>query len=133
MRETVNSLKTYFTIVAVLNAIGGTAAILVAAESPLILLPIGLLGLGFAVVYLYLRLNCRNLLIHSPGTMNAVIVANMGFQVLGFLINMLIGIGGEAVVRLVVGLLIGWYLLNSIKRLSKEEQAKQWAKEQASS
>lgn len=52
MRETVGSLKAYFTVVAVLGLIGNSSTIAASQINPLFLI-IGLIGLAFSVAYLY--------------------------------------------------------------------------------
>jgi hypothetical protein len=140
MRETVRSLKAYFIVIAVLGLIKSisTLSFIVIAvlsfresistlpfwsHSPLFLI-ISLIGLAFALAYLYIGISLRKLLAESPKTINNVILASMAYQVLNFLSSLLNGVQVASIVQLAIGLLITWYLLNSVKRLSVEENAK---------
>lgn len=123
MRETVRSLKTYFIVIAVLGLIGSISSLPLWSLSPLFLI-FGLIGLAFALAYLYIGISLRKLLAESPKTINNVILASMAYQVLNFLLSLLNGVQVASIVQLAIGLLITWYLLNSVKRLSLEENAK---------
>lgn len=140
MRETVRSLKAYFIVIAVLGLIKSisTLSLIVIAVlafresistlslwslSPLFLI-IDLIGLAFALAYLYIGISLRKLLVDSPKIINNVILASMAYQVLNFLLSLLNGVQLSSIIQLAIGLLITWYLLNSVKRLSLEENAK---------
>ena len=73
-------------------------------------------------MYFYFGVALRKLLLSSPKIIRGVILATMGFQVMIFLLNLLRGELG--IVRLIIVLLILWYILNNVKRLSSEEQSK---------
>jgi hypothetical protein len=67
----------------------------------------------------------RKLLARSSKIVVGVILASMGFLVLDFLSTLLVGLPFEMVgelIRLIIGLLITWYLLSNVKRLSYELQ-----------
>lgn len=133
MRETVNSLKTYFFVVAVLNLIGSLATPIAAAEEPLLLV-FGAIGFGFAIAYFYLRFNLRRLLVHSPNVINGVIYANAGYQVLLFALGFFADPPfTQGIPRLAIGLAIAAYLLHSVKRLSQEERDKKAAHSETAS
>jgi hypothetical protein len=123
MRETVRSLKAYFIVIAVFGLIGSISTLSLWSLSPLFLI-IGLIGLAFALAYLYIGISLRKLLAESPKTINNVILASMAYQVLNFMSSLLNGLKVASIVQLAIGLLITWYLLNSVKRLSVEENAK---------
>lgn len=123
MRETVRSLKAYFIVIAVLGLIGSISTLSLSSVNPLFLI-IGLIGLAFALAYLYIGISLRKLLVDSPKTINNVILASMAYQVLNFLLSLLNSVQVASIVQLAIGLLITWYLLNSVKRLSLEENAK---------
>jgi hypothetical protein len=123
MRETVRSLKAYFIVLAVLGFIGSISTLPFWSLSPLFLI-VGLIGLAFALAYLYIGISLRKLLAESPKTINNVILASMAYQVLNFLLSLLKGVQVSSIVQLAIGLLITWYLLSSVKRLSLEENAK---------
>ncbi len=123
MRETVGSLKAYFIVVAVLGLLGSTNWLALSSVSPLFMI-IGLIGLAFSIAYLYIGISIRKLLVNSPNIINNVILASMAYQVISFLLTLLNGFLLPSIIRLAIGLLITWYLLNSVKRLASEERAK---------
>jgi len=123
MRETAGSLKAYFIVVAVLGLIGNVATI-AASQINLIFLIIGLVGLAFSIAYFYIGIMLRRLLIKSPELINNVILSSMVYLIINFLLTLLGEFQASSVVQLAVGLLITWYLLSSVKRLSQEEKSK---------
>lgn len=123
MRETVRSLKAYFIVIAVLGLIGSINLLPLFSLNPLFLI-FGLIGLAFALAYLYIGISLRKLLVESPKIINNVILASMAYQVLNFLLSLLNGVQLSSIIQLAIGLLITWYLLNSVKRLSSKEIAK---------
>ena len=123
MRETVRSLKAYFIVISVLGLIGSINLLSLFSLNPLFLI-FGLIGLAFALAYLYIGISLRKLLVDSPKIINSVILASMAYQVLNFLLSLLNGVQVASIVQLAIGLLITWYLLNSVKRLSSEENDK---------
>ena len=123
MRETVGSLKAYFIVVAVLGLIGNFSAIAASSINPLFLI-IGLIGLVFSVAYLYMGISLRKLLAESPKIVSNVILASMVYLIINFLISLLGGFQVGLAVQLAIGLLITWYLLTNVKRLSQEEKSK---------
>jgi hypothetical protein len=67
----------------------------------------------------------RKLLVKSSKVVTGVILTSMAFLVLDFLSTVLVGLPFEMVgklIRLIIGLLITWYLLSNVKRLSYELQ-----------
>jgi hypothetical protein len=121
--ETVGSLKAYFIVVAVLGLLASTSWLALSSVSPLFLI-IGLIGLAFSIAYFYIGISIRKLLVNSPNTINNVILASMAYQVICFLLTLLNSFLLSSIIRLPIGLLITWYLLNSVKRLASEERAK---------
>ena len=123
MEENVRSLRTYFIIVALFAGLQNTA-LLVQSQRNIIIVIIGLLGLGLAIAYLYIGIAFRKLLVRSPKIITRVILVSMGFLAVDFLISQLGGLQAAMVAQLITGLLIAWYLLINVKRLSSEEQSK---------
>lgn len=122
MRETIRSLKAYFILVALLVA-AESAFLLYKSQGIIIIVVFSLLGLGFACIYFYMGISMRKLLIQSPKFITTVILISMGFLVASFLLSLLDGLQVSKVIELVIGLLITWYLLRNVKRLSSEEQS----------
>ena len=123
MKETVGSLKAYFIVVAVLGGLGSVPLLGAGAINPLFPI-LGLVGLAFCCAYFYIGIMLRKLLLESPQLVNKVILASMVYQVLNFLLSLTGGLQLSAIFQLIIGLLLTWYLLNSVKRLSQEERAK---------
>ncbi|HEY9611038.1 hypothetical protein [Allocoleopsis sp.] len=123
MRETVGSLKAYFIVVAVFGFLGSTSSLSLSSFSPLFLI-VGLIGLVFSIAYFYIGISIRKLLVNSPNTINNVILASMAYQVINFLLTLLRGLQPASIISLAIGLLITWYLLNSVNRLASQERSK---------
>lgn len=127
MKESVGSLRAYFIVVALLAGFQNTA-LLVQSQENIVIVIMALLGLGFAIAYLYIGIALRKLLIKSSKIIIGVILVSMGFQVVVFLLYLLVGVQAAVVLpQLIIGLLITWYLLKNVKRLSSEEQGKRIA------
>ena len=118
MRETVRSLRLYFVLTAVL----GGALNLVALQRPsgVVANVVSVVGIAFALAYLYLGLRLGRLLVTSPGQITAVLVAGAVFLVLLLALDALSGFQGGSLVQVVVGLLITWYLYVNVRRLAAE-------------
>jgi hypothetical protein len=124
MKESVGSLRAYFIVVALLAGFQN-AALLVRSQGNIIIVIIALLG--FAIGYLYIGIALRELLVKSSKIITGVILVSMGFLVVVFLLSLLGGVQAAMVAQLIIGLLIAWYLLKNVKRLSSEEQGKRIA------
>ncbi len=122
MRESVISLRAYFIIIALLAGIKNTVS-LVQSHRDITIVIVALIGVGFAIAYLYIGIALRKLIVKSPKIITRVILASMGFLVVGSLFSLLVGVQTVMVVaQLIIGLLITWYLLKNVNRLSSEEQ-----------
>jgi len=122
MRETIGSLKAYFILIALIGA-AQSAFLLFKSQGIFIIIIFSLLGLGVSCVYFYIGISFRKLLIQSPKFITTVILISMGLLIASFLLSLLEGLQGSMVLELVIGLLITWYLLRNVKRLSSEEQS----------
>ncbi|MCU0597123.1 MAG: hypothetical protein MUC98_16910 [Desulfobacterota bacterium] len=124
MKESVGSLRLYFIVVALFAGFQ-SASLLVESPKNVIVVIDALLSFMFAVAYLCIGIALRKLLVKSSKFVMGVILASMGFLVLDFLSTLLVGLPFEIMgklIRLVIGLLITWYLLSNVKRLSYELQ-----------
>ena len=128
MKESVGSLKAYFIVVSVLGVMGSLTTLGASPVTPLFLV-IGLIELGFSVAYLYIGITLRKLLVKSPKLLNNILLASMAYQVITFLLNLLNGLQIGLVIRLAIGLLLLWYLLTNVKRLSQEVKSNSAAPE----
>ena len=126
MKESVGSLRAYFIIVALVSGFRN-ATLLVQSRENIVIVIIALLGLGFAIAYLYIGIALRKLLVKSSNIITGVILASIGFLVVVFLLSLLGGVQAAMVAQLIIGLLITWYLLKNVKRLSSEEGGKRIA------
>ena len=123
MKETVGSLKVYFIVVSVLG-IAGSLAALGASQANLLFLVTGLVGLAFSVAYLYIGITFRKLLVESPKMIENMLLASMAYQVITFLFGLFNGFQTGLIIRLAIAILILWYLLANIRRLTKEIKSK---------
>jgi hypothetical protein len=116
MRETVRSLKAYFILSALLS---GAINLWTLFRSPAgVGSVIALVGLGFAVAYLYVGLRLRQLLATSPGRVTNLLIAGAVFVALLFCLDLLSGMAGGTLPMVIIGLLITWYLFVNVRRLA---------------
>ena len=118
MKESIVSLKAYFIIIGMIGLAIGLAHSISGSNAI-----ISLIGVAFSVSYLYIGITLRKLLIESPEVLERIIYANIAYIILSFLFGLFSGLS-VSLIRLVIGLLINWYLLNSVKRLSIDESTK---------
>ncbi len=123
MKETVGSLKVYFIVVSILG-IAGSLAALGASQANLLFLVTGLVGLTFSVAYLYIGVTFRKLLVESPKMIENMLLASMAYQAITFLFSLFNGFQTGLVIQLTIAILILWYLLANVRRLSKEMKSK---------
>ncbi|MBW4620159.1 MAG: hypothetical protein KME17_12505 [Cyanosarcina radialis HA8281-LM2] len=123
MKESVGSLRAYFIVVGLLSGFDHYKLLTVASGN-IILLVLGLIGMALSIASLYIGISLPKLLVESPKLITTVLLVALGFLVLTSLLIMSVGLGTSAIVRLVIGGLIIWYLFNSVKRLSAEERSK---------
>ena len=122
MRETVRSLAVYFIVVGV---IGSASYIWAMVRTPqdVPLLVICLLGVLFSLVYLYMGVCLRRLLLQSPRFITTVLLISLCLVVVSFLLHLAQLTLVQAVISIAwVGIII--YLLFNVRRLSREERAK---------
>jgi hypothetical protein len=119
MKETVGSLKAYFIVVSILGIAGSIMALGESQVNPLFLVT-GLIGLAFSVAYFYIGIALRKLLVESPKLIDNILLASMAYQVITFLLGLFNGFQTSLVIQLAIALLILWYLLVNVRRLSKE-------------
>jgi hypothetical protein len=125
MKETVGSLRAYFIVAGIISAIINALVVVHSLEKG-IMLTVAYAGLGIALAlaFLYVGVCLPTLLVESPGVINSVIFANMGFVVLNYVIICMFSdpqtVGSE-LVKHGIYFAICYYLLSNAKRLSKEE------------
>jgi hypothetical protein len=118
MRETVRSLRAYFILSALVGGAVNVAALLREGTSALGLV-IGLIGLGFAIAYLYAGLRLPRLLATAPHRVTGLLIAAAVFLALLFGLDLAAGIPGRTLPTVIIGLLLTWYLFANVRRLSK--------------
>lgn len=123
MRESVGSLKAYFIVIAVLSALGGVSVLGSAPSDPLLLIA-GIISFIFASAYFYIGILLRKLLAESPKLIERFLYVNIAYQVIMFFLSISQGFQIGLVIRLSIALLIIWYLLVNVRRLSKEAKSK---------
>ncbi len=120
IRETVRSLRFYFLFFGFLGMLGGAGGVYISRGKPLQAATF-LLGFAFSAVLFYAGLALRGLHREASRKITAVIYAGMAYVVVISLLFLAIGMPlFEALFGLFGGLLINWYLLRTVKRLSKE-------------
>lgn len=123
MKETAGSLKVYFIVVSVLG-IAGSLTVLGASQVNPLFLVIGLIGLAFSIAYLYIGITFRKLIVESPKLIENMLLASMAYQVITVLLSSLNGFQTGLIIRLAIAILILWYLLANVRRLSREMKSK---------
>lgn len=118
LRETVGSIKGYLILSALLSVFLSLARLLQSNGKPLLLIE-SLIGLGFGIAYLYLGVRFRRLISSSPRTIMATLIAGACYLALILLLSLVAGVWGS-VLQGVIGLLIIWYLVRNVRRLSRE-------------
>jgi hypothetical protein len=124
MRETARSLRAYFVVSAILSGAMNIAAL---RGSEGLGTVIFLIGVGFALAYLYLGVRLKQLLVSAPQRITGILIAGAAFLVLLLVLGLLSGFQGGLLFQVVLGLLITWYLFVNVKRLAAEARAVQAA------
>jgi quinol-cytochrome oxidoreductase complex cytochrome b subunit len=123
MKETARSLRAYFFLVGIVSGGNYIVSLNVMAQTGAIELvgaTITVVGLGLAIAYVYLGTRLNHLLVTSPQKITAVLIAGAIFLVVLLLLNLLGGLRIGALIYLLLGLLITWYLYANAKRLAGE-------------
>jgi hypothetical protein len=123
LRETPRSLRLYFGIVAALSLLWGVRAIYLAGSSPLVVALSGA-NIVFGFLFAYITIRFTELLPRRPAFIRNVLAANLALAVIGFLLSLSGGIQPGALFSLGIALLIYFYLVKSVTRLSAEATSK---------
>ena len=119
MKETVQSLRVYFIVIAVLSGIAGLVALFALPVRPYSLY--AALAIVFGGAYFYVGIQLRSLLVTSPRIVLAVVLASGIAEILGLFVNLTVGIPTDPA-RLCLGLVITGYLYVNVRRLSSNER-----------
>ena len=123
MRETVGSLRAYFILVGI---VGGARAVSTIAAQPLAppeLKVAAGIDAVLALAFLVTGIALRTVLKDSPGLIKGLIYSTAAIELLTA--GVLLALVREPIILIapVFWLLISWYLLTNINRLSAEEKA----------
>ena len=121
MRETPRSLSIYFVVVGIFGVLVfiGELTRLEQAERNLFVILFLLSGIGFSCAFLYFGFSLKSNLVNSPRRVTRVLFANMVY--LGVFIALSLFAGGVAeAIKFSFGLLVTWYLIRNVRRLSSE-------------
>lgn len=118
LKETPQSLRLYFGLVVAFSLFSGVMAIYRAGSSPRVLL-LSAASIVFGVLFAYLVIRFAELLPGRPAFIRNVLTANLALSVIG-LLSLSGGVGSGALFRLGIALLIYFYLVKSVTRLSAE-------------
>ncbi|MCT7956015.1 hypothetical protein [Laspinema palackyanum] len=125
MKETVGSLRAYFGLVGLLSVLSTLAELsLYLSFQPgnLFGILLTLIGLGLSCLFLYFSFYLKKLLIKSPQFVSRVILVSAGFQIISVVFSLVGDNGVASIVKPGIGVLICWYLLANINRLSRSLQ-----------
>jgi hypothetical protein len=117
MRETAGSLRAYLIIGAILSSLIHLSSLAQSGGNLLAIL-LSLIGLGFSFAYFYMGIALKKLLERAPGFIVKVLMAGACYLLIIFLLSLATDVWAAALVRLVLGLLITWYLIRNVRRLS---------------
>lgn len=111
MKESKKSLKIYFIIVGILGALSGINLLIIYPE--FLIKVFGIVTIVLAIMFLYYGIKLYDYLQNSPKTLINFVVIALAIQAVLRLL------GGEFFY--VIGIvLLGWYLVQNIKRLSTQ-------------
>lgn len=120
MKETVRSLKAYFILSGLLS--GAQNMVALEKSGGIIATVIAIVGIGFAVAYIFTGVRLRSLLAKAPQKVLNLLIAGAVFLAALFGVAALYGTVVAAAPIVVTGLLITWYLFVNIRRLSAESR-----------
>jgi len=119
LKETPKSLRLYFGIIAAFYLLIGIAAIIRTAGTAFSSIYV-LQNLVFGALFASITIRFESLLKNSPMFIKGVLTANLVLSLFWFVILLRNGTQPATVIGLVVGLLIYFYLIKTVNRLSKE-------------
>jgi hypothetical protein len=119
MRETANSLRAYFIVVAILGSLS-TVPYLFAQNLPLISLifvwTAFLMNLMFLVIGIFINTFLSKWLVF----VRAIIIGNFTIVLCSWALSLYVHVDPTSIVVMVVATLIAWYLWVNVNRLAKE-------------
>ena len=121
MKETVGSLRAYFILSGLVSGALNVVALQHAEPAPAKLLAI--VGLGFAVAYVYAGARLGPLIAGAPARVLWLLIAGGLFLAILFGVGLLYGAALAALPKIILGLLVTWYLFVNVRRLAAESRA----------
>jgi hypothetical protein len=122
MKETAKSLMTYFSVSAGFAALGAWDA-LKEANRDVYSIAAGVILIAFAGAYVYAGSKVVKLQTESPQPIIRLLYLALGLVVLSSLASLAGGDNMRGGVTLVIGVLLTWYLVTNVKRLSREARS----------
>lgn len=119
MRETVGSMRAYFILSGFLGILQSLFQIM-ASEGNVVFIAISAIQFGLALGFVYVGITLRKLLSQAPQHVRLLLIVAGGWSILLFVIGLLSTIDVSGVVVLAISLLIIWYLLHNVNRLTQE-------------
>jgi len=120
MKETVGSLRAYFILSGFVS--GALNVVALQRAEPTGAKMIAMVGIGFALAYVYAGVRLKSLIERSPTRVLWLLIAGGLFLALLFGIGLLYGAAMAALPKIILGLLITWYLFANVRRLAAESQ-----------
>lgn len=115
-KETVGTLRAYFFIVGVL---GGAFNVFALLATPLgVSSVVSLGGLAIAGAFLFLGLRLKELIVTAPKVCEQIVIGAAVVAVVMAITNVLLGASPIAGIQTVGWLIIAWYLVTNLRRLS---------------
>jgi hypothetical protein len=121
MRETARSLKMYFILSGVLTGIQN--GMILGRDGPGLAKVFGLIGLCFAVAYLYAGIRLRDLLATNVNQILMILLAGAFYLLVVLALAALVGQVASALPMVALSLAITWYLYANVRRLEAESRA----------
>jgi hypothetical protein len=119
LKETPQSLRLYFGFVAAFSFYWGMMSLYRAGISPLVVL-LSTASIVFGFLFAYIVIRFAELLPKRPDFIRTVLAANLALSVVGFALSLSVAVQLAAFFDLGLALLIYFYLVKSVTRLSAE-------------
>jgi len=119
LKETPQSLRQYFGLVAIITLVFGIASLVQSGGAPVAIL-LSLVAIVFGVWYLYITVRFPQLLYGNPKLIRGVLLANLVYSFISFALSLTGGLQVGGLVRLGLTIAIFLYLTKSVDRLSAQ-------------
>lgn len=127
MKESVGSLRAFFVVVGLLGTLGGCMGMLGAlallALKPLWGVTLGactVINLGLSLAYVYCGAQLPQLLRTNVNLVLKILYLSLAMNGVGIVVTLLLGLlSASSILTTLISVLISFYLINSVKRLSQ--------------